>query len=116
MDVLAEGRPVAVGGRRERAVLALLLLSVNRVVSSERLVDELWPDRPPKEALHSLRVAVSRLRKVLHEASGAEVLCTVAPGYIIRTDPDALDLARFQSLVARARAEMADQQPQQAGE
>jgi DNA-binding SARP family transcriptional activator len=56
----------------ERAVLALLLLSANRVVSSERLVDELWPDRPPKEALHSLRVAVSRLRKVLHEAAGAE--------------------------------------------
>ena len=116
VDVLAEGRPLAVGGRRERAVLALLLLSANRVVSSERLADELWPDRLPKEALHSLRVAVSRLRKVLHEAAGAEVLCTVSPGYVIRTDPDTLDLARFESLLVRARAEMARHQPQQAGE
>ncbi|MCA1842267.1 MAG: AAA family ATPase, partial [Actinobacteria bacterium] len=116
LDVLVQGRSLALGGRRERAVLTLLLLSLNRVVSSERLVDELWPDRPPKEALHSLRVAVSRLRKVLHEAAGDEVLCTVSPGYVIRTDPDRLDLARFESLVAQARQAMGRNQPQAAGE
>lgn len=115
VDVVAHGQSLAPGGRRERALLALLLLSANRVVASERLVDELWPDRAPKEALHSLRVAVSRLRKALHEVGGAEVLVTQSPGYLIRADPEALDLVRFEHLVVRAREEMARGEPHEAG-
>src|SRR5437879_2013583 len=70
LEVLDDrGASLAVGGRRERAVLALLLLSANRVVSCERLADDLWGDRPP-EGTHALRVYVSRLRKALREAGG----------------------------------------------
>src|SRR2546430_1278249 len=65
-----EGAGVAVGGSRERAVLALLLLSANRVVSSERLADDLWGNHPPDGAAHALRVHVSRLRKALRESGG----------------------------------------------
>ena len=56
---------MAVGGRRERAVLALLLASANRVVSAERLADDLWVGEPPARAVQTLQVFVSRLRKAL---------------------------------------------------
>src|SRR5919106_185024 len=69
LEVVAdEGSPVAVGGSRERAVVALLLLSANRVVSSERLADDLWGEHPPEGAAHGLQVHLSRLRKALREA------------------------------------------------
>jgi DNA-binding SARP family transcriptional activator len=107
LEVLDDGgASLAVGGGRERAVLALLLLSANRVVSSERLADDLWGDRPP-EGTHALRVYVSRLRKALREAGGDGVLVTRPPGYVVRVEPGALDAARFEALLARGREEAA---------
>ena len=116
MNIAAQGRSVSPAGRRERTLLALLLISLNQVVASERLVDELWPAHPPKEALHSLRVAVSRLRKALGELSGADLVVTQTPGYVIQSAPETLDLACFEALVARARAEVAGKEHRQAGE
>jgi len=101
------GAGLAVGGSRERAVLALLLLSANRVVSSERLAEDLWGERPPDGAAHALRVHVSRLRKALREAGCDEIVVTQAPGYLVRVDPAAVDAARFESLVAMAREQAA---------
>ncbi len=98
-----EGASVALRGSRERAVLALLLLSANRVVSTERLADDLWGDRPPEGAAHALQVHVSRLRKALRAAGGDEVLVTRPPGYLLRIDPAAVDAARFDALLAQAR-------------
>src|SRR3712207_2610204 len=68
------GTGVALGGSRERAVLTLLLLSANRVVSSEALADDLWGEHPPEGAAHALRVHVSRLRKALREAGGEAIV------------------------------------------
>ena len=116
VNIAAQGRSLSPTGRRERTLLALLLISLNRVVASERLADELWPAHPPKEALHSLRVAMSRLRKTLGELGGADLLATQAPGYVIRSAPETLDLACFEALVARARGEMAANEHRQAGE
>lgn len=115
IEVQADGRALTLGGRRERAVLALLLLSVNRVVSSERLVEELWPDSPPKEGLHSLRVAVSRLRKGLQEVGGAQVLATQSPGYLVRARQETFDLVRFERLMVQGREELDRKEYRQAG-
>ena len=98
-----DGTSVAVGGSRERGVLALLLLSTNRVVPSERLAADLWGDHAPEGAAHALRVHVSRLRRALREAGAEEVLVTKSPGYVARVPPGALDAARFEDLLGRGR-------------
>src|SRR5947209_1055409 len=86
------GRPLELGAQKQRALLAMLLLQANRVVSSERLVEALWEDAPPETASKALQVYVSQLRKLL----GKERLQTKAPGYLLRVEPDELDLARFE--------------------
>jgi DNA-binding SARP family transcriptional activator len=80
-------------------VLALLLLHANDVVPRERLIDELWGEERPETARTALQVHVSQLRKLL----GSERIATQAPGYVLRVEPDELDLERFQGLVAQAR-------------
>jgi DNA-binding SARP family transcriptional activator len=103
VEVIHDGRVVAVGGSRERAVLALLLASANRVVSAERLADDLWVGEPPARAVQTLQVFVSRLRKALREAGMDGVIVTQPPGYLAHVPPESLDAARFESLVAAAR-------------
>jgi class 3 adenylate cyclase/DNA-binding SARP family transcriptional activator len=102
-----EGRNLVLGGR-ERVLLALLLLSAGRVVPSERLTEELWSGRPPEQALKALRVHVSRLRRALREAGADGALATHTRGYSLRVDPDALDAARFETLLARGRHQGAE--------
>ncbi len=99
LEVLDEGRPVALSGQKQRALLALLLLRANDVVPAERLVDLLWGERPPRTAITSLQNFVSQLRKAL----GPDSLETRAPGYRLRLEPEQLDLGRFEALVRRAR-------------
>jgi DNA-binding SARP family transcriptional activator len=103
-----DGASVAVGGSRERGVLALLLLSANRVVPSERLAADLWGDHAPEGATHALRVHVSRLRRALREAGAEGVLVTQSPGYVARVPPGALDAARFEALLGRGREAAAE--------
>jgi DNA-binding SARP family transcriptional activator len=72
LEVLDDGVPVALGGRNQRALLTLLLLRPNEPISTERLVDRLWGEHPPRTATTSLQNTVSQLRKLL----GPEVLST----------------------------------------
>ena len=74
-----EGRELALGGRKQRAVLAILLLHAGEVVSSDRLIDELWGERAPATAAKTLQVYVSKLRKAL----GDGVLVTRSGGYVL---------------------------------
>src|SRR4051812_4762650 len=97
LEVRSGGEPVAIGGRRQRALLALLLLDANRVVSRNRLIDALWEDGADD---HALRVCVSRLRKVL----GNDAIETRTPGYLLHVAPGELDLDRFRQLVEDSRA------------
>jgi DNA-binding SARP family transcriptional activator len=90
---------VALGGVRERSLLALLLLNANELVSTDRIVDELWGDRPPKAAVKTVQVYVSRLRKIL----GADALVTRPPGYVLHVDDEQFDLRRFEQLAAEGR-------------
>jgi branched-chain amino acid transport system substrate-binding protein len=93
-------RPVRLAGVKQRSLLALLLLDANRVVSSDRLIDELWGDDPPEDAPTALQQHVSRLRKLLEPH---DVLETRAPGYVLAIEPEQLDLARFERLTGEGR-------------
>src|SRR4051812_4264448 len=98
---LRRGEGEGPGGRGEkRALLEALLLHANEPVSSERLLDALWGDRPPATAASALLGHVSQLRKLLP----ADTLRTQPPGYALHVEPDALDLARFEDLRAAARS------------
>src|ERR671936_2168522 len=101
LQVLDEGRELPLGGAKQRALLALLLLDPNRVVSRDRLIDKLWHTDPPDTAPTALQVYVSQLRKAL----GRDLILTQPPGYLVRVSDGELDLHRFERLVATARAE-----------
>src|SRR4029079_19400015 len=93
--VAADGEPLVLGAPKQRALLALLLLRANHVVSTELLIDALWGERPPRTATTSLHNLVVALRKLL----GPNVLVTRAPGYSLVLMPERLDLTRFERLV-----------------
>jgi DNA-binding SARP family transcriptional activator/tetratricopeptide (TPR) repeat protein len=99
LGVVEDGRPVPLDRRRMRALLAFLLLHANELVSSDRLIDEVWGPDPPKTAGASLQNYISRLRKAI----GPELIVSQAPGYVLRVDPERFDLARFERLTAEAR-------------
>jgi YVTN family beta-propeller protein len=108
LEVVEDGHTFSLGGRKQRALLAALLLQANEVVSSDRLIDELWGESPPATASKAVQVYVSGLRKEL----GDGFLLTRPPGYVLNVAPADLDLARFERLVAEAR----DAQPEEAAE
>jgi len=99
LEISRDGVAVKLSGQRQRAVLALLLLNANHVVPTERLVDELWGENPPRTAVTSLQNSVVQLRKLL----GPDALQTRTPGYVLRVDPERFDLARFERLLGQAR-------------
>ena len=86
---------------RSRALLATLLLSANRVVSAERLIDDLWGEKPPESGEHALRVRVSELRKALALEGEQSPISTRAPGYVMLLRRDQLDLFRFEDRLER---------------
>jgi DNA-binding SARP family transcriptional activator len=104
LEVWRDGIKVPLGKPRERAVLALLLLSANEVVPREELIDRLWGDEPPPTAKAALHNAVSALRGVL----GEEAIETVGAGYRMQVQPHELDALRFETLVADARGAAAE--------
>jgi WD40 repeat protein/DNA-binding SARP family transcriptional activator len=100
LAVRVDGALVPAGGPKQRALLALLLLDANRVVSRDRLVGELFPEQSVNSADHALRNHVSRLRKVLGTSVGDEPrLVARPPGYLLRVEPGELDLETFEQLV-----------------
>jgi predicted ATPase/DNA-binding SARP family transcriptional activator len=94
-----EDRSLPLGGRKQRALLALLLLHADEVVSRDVLIDELWGAQPPRSAVHSLEVYVSRLRKVV-----GKCLQTRPAGYVLEVIAGGLDARLFEDLLASGRA------------
>ena len=94
LEVVEEGRPVALSGEKQRALLALLLLEPNCAVARDRLIDALWEDERPDTAPKALQVHVSNLRRKL----GKDRIVTKSPGYAIRVEAGELDLERFEQL------------------
>ena len=106
LEALEGDRVVPVGGGRQRALLALLILNANEVVSTDRLVDELWGERAPPTASKAVRNHVSSLRRALESdgrAGGDGLLVTRGSGYELRLEPGSLDLDQFERLLAEGR-------------
>ena len=102
-EVRESGRPLALGRGKQTALLARLVLDANRVVSVDVLIDDLWGEDPPETAVKMVQVYVSKLRKLLP----AETLRTRAPGYLLELPPGAVDLERFEALLAEGRSSLA---------
>jgi YVTN family beta-propeller protein len=104
LEVRDKGRELELGGAKQRAVLALLLLHANEVVALDRLIDGIWGERPPDTATAAVHRSVSRLRKVL-EPNGApyQVIRTQSPGYVFAAGPEAVDRYRFERLAAEGK-------------
>ena len=100
LEVVGEQGRIPLGGTKQRSLLGGLLIRAGRVVSTDRLIDELWGEQPPKTAATSLQNMISQLRKLL----GPEVLVTRPPGYVLQVEPDQVDALRFEMLVADARS------------
>jgi DNA-binding SARP family transcriptional activator len=103
LEAVVDGTQVPLPAAKPRALLALLLLERNRVVSTDRLIDELWGDDPPAQATKTLQVYVSQLRKAL----GSDRLVTRPPGYSLHIEEGELDLDRFEQLRREGRNEEA---------
>lgn len=107
LEVAADGQVLDLAGPRQRAVLAVLLVDVGRVVSVDRLIDQLWGDEPPAAATGSLQAYVSNLRRVLEPdrppRAPATVLASRPPGYVLQLDGDQVDAVRFERRLAHAR-------------
>ena len=114
LEVSAAERPLAIGGSRARAVLALLLLDANRVVPAMRLMDQVWPQLTRERAAANLHVRLSELRRALRTVGESERLETRAPGYVLRVEPSELDLMQFEQLVAGGRSALGDGDPETA--
>ena len=110
LEALGSEGPLPLGGAKQRALLALLILNANRVVSRERLIDELWGEEPPETAVTSVQVYVSRLRKLVPEAS----LVTRPPGYVLEAETESVDLLRFERLSKEGRNALAAGDPERA--
>jgi YVTN family beta-propeller protein len=104
--------PIPLGGAKQRALLACLLLHANEVVSRDRLIDGLWGGQPPASAAHTVETYVSRLRRALHDAGSHTALVTRSPGYMLRIDPGELDLTRFERLAGEGRRALAEGNPE----
>lgn len=112
LEVVEHGQRLPLGGVRQRALLAVLLLHRREVVSLAQLIEALWGDNPPLTAVKTIQVYVSRLRKVL----GAEVLETCGRGYRLAVDVGSCDLDRFDALLAQGRAALELDDPARAVE
>jgi DNA-binding SARP family transcriptional activator/predicted negative regulator of RcsB-dependent stress response len=119
LEVAADGRLLTPSAPRQRALLAMLLLRANRVVSADQLIDQLWGEAPPTSARVTLQTYVLRLRRQLHAPATAgrdAVLVTHPPGYLLRVQLGELDLHQFDRLVDEAGAAMAEGAPERAAD
>jgi DNA-binding SARP family transcriptional activator/tRNA A-37 threonylcarbamoyl transferase component Bud32 len=100
IEVLDEERPLALGGPKQRAILAHLILQANRIVPADLLIDRLWGEGPPETARNTLQTYVYRLRKLLGDGR----IESRSGGYVLSATPEEIDAARFEELVRRAKS------------
>ena len=104
------GQVVALGPPKQRTLLALLAITPNSVLSTDRIIDALWGEHPPTDGARNIRVYVSRLRDVLEpdrtKRAPGHVIVTEQSGYSLRIDPEDIDAVQFERLIGEARAQM----------
>jgi len=114
LEVVRDTGPLPLGGPRQKAVLACLLVHANEVVPVEVLAEGIWEGHPPWSATGTIRTYVSHLRKVVDlgaSGGGGQVLLTRPPGYLLRVAPGQLDSHRFERLLEQGRQAQADGAP-----
>jgi DNA-binding SARP family transcriptional activator len=116
LEVYDGRRAVAIGGGKRRSLLALLVLRGNEVVSTDRLIDELWGARPPPTAGKGLQVCVSQLRKELARRDNGQILATRSNGYVLCVEPDEVDVRRFERALSGGEHALAAGEPERAAE
>ncbi|MFV2115784.1 BTAD domain-containing putative transcriptional regulator [Micromonospora sp. LOL_025] len=104
MELTVGDVAVPIGGARQRTVLATLVMHVNRVVSTDLLVDTVWGDAPPPTARNQVQTAISMVRRTLARHDRRTILRTQAPGYLLHLTADDIDAVRFARLSAEGRA------------
>ena len=104
LEAVDDGRSLVLGGPKQRALLAYLVLEANRVVSTDQLIDQIWGDEPPEAARQALFAYVSRLRKLL----GPGRIQARPPGYVLRAERDEVDAFRFADLIDEAHRQADD--------
>ena len=110
LEVVADDQCIELGGGRQRALLAMLLIRANELVSADRLIDEFWHQSPPEGATNALHASVSRLRRVLGPALSSDssaALRTTPPGYVLEVAPSTIDAQRFERLAIEGRRSLA---------
>ncbi|GAA2513485.1 AfsR/SARP family transcriptional regulator [Winogradskya humida] len=113
LEVIRDGEPVALGGYKQRATLAMLVLNLNRVVPASKLLESLWGSEVPATGRKMLQNAASELRSMLTTGAGpadSPALLTHAPGYLLHADPESVDAVRFSRLAEQGRAFAASSQ------
>ena len=110
IDVWRAGERLELRQAKQRAVLAILLVNVNQAVSTDQLVDGLWPERPPGRPQTAIQGYISELRKLL----GPTNIETTAGGYVLHAESDQVDANRFERLVREGRDALATDQIEQA--
>src|SRR6476646_7504875 len=117
LEVVEGDRQIQLGGRKPRALLAMLILRRGQIVTVDELVEALWGDEPPKTADHSVQVYVSELRKALGGSpDGSTTVVHRDPGYTLDVPETAIDLHRFEGLRVRGRAALEEDDAERASE
>lgn len=115
LEVERPGGVISIGARKQRAVLALLLINAGRVVSLDRLIDDVWGEDPPETAANALQVYVSGLRKLLDpdrpKGSQSGPIARRAEGYVLEVAPEQVDAHLFEELVREGRSHLAAGRP-----
>ena len=107
VEALVDGHSLALGGSKQRSVVAMLALHANTTLSADELIDGLWGDDPPPSAAKNIQQNVSRLRKALGEGRAEAEILTRGRGYELRLATGAVDALRFEQLVEEAARERA---------
>ena len=106
LEAVAEGVTADLGSPKQRALLAILLLHAGEIVPTDRLIDLLWGDDPPRTAAHSVQIYVSELRKTLEPLAGRRLIATRQPGYQLDASPESIDAHEFEALVEQGRKQI----------
>ena len=114
LEARQRDRPLRLGSIKHRMLLAKLLLHANQVVSTDELIEAVWGEEPPPTVRQSLQNHVAALRKAIEAGNGGlppRMLLTRDPGYLLKVDPEQLDLNRFQRLDRSGRQALAAGDP-----
>jgi DNA-binding SARP family transcriptional activator/DNA-binding beta-propeller fold protein YncE len=114
LEVIRGQQGLPLGSPKQRALLGLLVVHANEPIPRERLIEELWGDAAPKTVNAVLNVYLTRLRRLLADGTGEQLLLTQAAGYVLRVPPDQFDAHRFQALLEKGRRELASGEAERA--